>query len=180
MNAGLFDATTGEVTEGGCPRCKQAMEEQIQAESDLRAAERELRRVRREVSGLRAELTRQRNESPEGYKAKALFRYWVARCEKPEKRVVFGEKRMKVVIARLREYDATYIARAIDGAAVGCFVGDNGTRYDDIELICRDEVHLEKFYDLAERVNATTLVGPAWIAEFEGSTMEAPENDTPF
>lgn len=178
--SGLFDATTGEITDpDGCPHCLAARREQIQAEGDLRAAERELRRVRREVSGLRAELTRQRNESPEGYRAKALFRYWVARCEKSN-RNVFGEKRMKVVMARLKEHDATYIARAIDGAAVGAYTGDNGVKYDDLELICRDEVHLERFYELAEGSNAPTMVGSAWIAEFDGTNLEPPQNETPF
>lgn len=177
----LFNAETGEIEEpeDGCPSCAEARLSQIEAESDLRAAERELRRVRREVSGLRAELSRQRNDSPEAYRAKALFRYWVARCEKSS-RNVFGEKRMKVVLARLKEHDAQYIARAIDGAAVGAFVGDNGAKYDDLELICRDEVHLERFHDLAERCNAPTLVGPAWIKEFDGTTLEHPQNDAPF
>jgi hypothetical protein len=177
---GLFDPETGEVTDpDGCPNCLAARKEQIEAESDLRAAERELRRVRREVSGLRAELTRQRSDSPEGYRAKALFRYWVARCGKSE-RNVFGEKRMKVVLARLKEHDAQYIARAIDGAAVGAFTGDNGTTYDDLELICRDEVHLERFYELAESRGAKTLVGPAWIKEFDGTNLEPAQNDAPF
>jgi hypothetical protein len=177
--SGLFDPTTGEINDGGCPRCLAARKEQVQAEADLRGAERELRRVRREVSGLRAELSRQRNNSPEAYRAKAIFRYWKARCGKTD-RNVFGEKRQKMVLARLKEHDAQYIARAIDGAAVGAFIGDNGVKHDDLELICRDETKLERFYELAERVNAPTLVGPAWIAEFDGTNLEPPEDDAPF
>jgi hypothetical protein len=172
-----FNAETGEVTDDGCPRCAQAVQEQIQAEADLRAAERELRRVRREVSGLRAELSRQRNNSPEAYRAKALFRYWVTRCGKSE-RNVFGEKRMKAVIARLKEYDAQYIARAIDGLAVSEWHRLNSQ--DDLELVCRDEVHLERFHEIAERRNAPTLVGPAWIKEFDGIDLEPVQNDAPF
>lgn len=42
----------------------------------------------------------------------------------------------------------------------------NVTRYDDLELICRDETKLERFHDLAERVNAPSLMGPAWLREF--------------
>jgi hypothetical protein len=177
--SGLFDPTTGEINEGRCPDCLVARTEQVQAESDLRAAERELRRVRREVTGLRAELSKQRNNSPEAYRAKAIFRYWKARCGKTE-RNVFGEKRQKAVLARLKEHDAQYIARAIDGAAVGAFVNSLGHKFDDLELICRNEVILERFYEQAERQNVPTLVGPAWIAEFDGSKLGAPENDTPF
>jgi hypothetical protein len=177
--SGLFDPTTGEVSEGGCPDCLAARKEQVQAEADLRAAERELRRVRREVTGLRVELGRQRNNSPEAYRAKAIFRYWKTRCGKSE-RTVFGEKRMKAVRARLKEYDAQYIARAIDGAAVLAYTNEAGHKYDDLELICRNEVNLERFYEMAERHSLPTLVGPAWIAEFDGTKLDPPEDDAPF
>jgi hypothetical protein len=53
-------------------------------------------------------------------------------------------------------------------------------RYDDLELVCRDETTLERFHDRAERVNAATLVGPAWLAEIEGTKFEPKPEDTPF
>jgi hypothetical protein len=53
-------------------------------------------------------------------------------------------------------------------------------RYDDLELVCRDETTLERFHDRAERVNAATLVGPAWLAEIEGAKFEPKPEDTPF
>lgn len=56
----------------------------------------------------------------------------------------------------------------------------NIVRYDDLELICRDETKLERFHDLAERVNAPTLVGPAWVAEFEGAQFAEKTEDAPF
>lgn len=50
------------------------------------------------------------------------------------------------------------------------------TIYDELELICRDEVQVEKRHDLAEHVGAPTLIGPAWRKEF-GSQLggEAPD-----
>src|SRR5690606_31469331 len=112
---------------------------------------------------------RQRDESPEGRVAKALFRYWCARLGKDPKRSKFGEKRKKVVVARLRDgYDPSYIARAIDGLAVGAYTNpETGVRYDDLELVCRHEVNLERFHRIAEAVNAPTLVNEAWRKEFD-------------
>jgi hypothetical protein len=49
----------------------------------------------------------------------------------------------------------------------------NVVTYDELELICRDEVQIEKRHALAEHVNAPTMVGPAWCIEF-GSKL-APE-----
>lgn len=173
----LFDPETGEVHEPACPSCTQALTERVQAEADLQAAERELRKLRRECNRLRTELYKQRTDSPEGMRAQAIFRYWVSVCEKDPKRTVFGEKRMKCVLARLREHEAPYIARAIDGLAVAAFVNENGHKYDDLELVCRDEVHLERFFNLAERMKAPTLCGPAWVAEFEGVVFEDRSED---
>jgi len=176
----LFDEATGEIGDvEGCPTCSQALQERLQAEADLQGVERELRKSRREVARLKTELNKQRTQSPEGYRAKAIFRYWVARCEKNAS-TVFGEKRQEKVIARLHEYPADYIARAIDGLAEGAYTGDNGMRHDDLELVCRDETKLEKYHALAELVGAPTLVGPAWIAEFEGTTFESEPTDAIF
>lgn len=177
----LFNPATGEINphDEDCPNCARALTERLQAEEDLRGAERELRRVRREVTGLRSELNKRRSDSPEAYKAKALFRYWVARCDKNAKRTVFGEKRIKAVMARLGDHDTEYIARAIDGLAVGAFINEQGVKYDELELCCRDEVHLERFYEMAERFQAPTLMGPVWLKEFEGS-LEPAQEEAPF
>jgi hypothetical protein len=56
----------------------------------------------------------------------------------------------------------------------------NVVRYDDLELICRDETKLERFHDLAERVNAPTLISSVWLAEFEGAKYKPKDPETPF
>ncbi len=136
------------------------------AERDYRLLDNELRNERREVARLKTELKKQRTAHVDMHAAKAIFRYWVARLGKREKVAVFGEKRQKAVLARLTQYDAEYIARAIDGLAVGHYVSPDGKHYDDIELCCRDEVNLERFHEIAELRNAATMIGPAWLAEF--------------
>lgn len=170
----LFDPETGQITEpeGQCPHCVEHTQARLEAERDLMGVERELRRVRREVTALRNELSQRLRQSPDAQKAEALFRYWLSRLEKNPKQCTFGEVRRKKVLARLQEKEATYIARAIDGLAVSFYTAPNGKRFDDLELVCRDEVKLEGFYEVAERTGAPTLIGPAWRAEFDGQIPE--------
>jgi hypothetical protein len=175
----LFDTETGELTEpeDQCPHCAEHQFYRFEAERDLRDAERDLRKLRREVTRLTNELSRQLQESPENVKAEALFRYWLSRLGKNPKQCTFGDTRRKKVLARLQEKEAAYIARAIDGLAVSFYTASNGKRFDDLELVCRDEVKLEGFYETAERVGAPTLVGPAWMHEFEGQIDAEPTTD---
>jgi len=187
------DPTTGEVLadgSGGCPRCEAHERKAEAAIYDLHNAERELRALRRRVKTLEAELRAQRNEAPEAQTVKALFQYWVEKCRKDPKRTKLGEKREKALLARLREgYDANFIKRAIDGAALAPTTIPSDTQrlalvkvmrravemvsdeqaaelrqlyaqemkharvFDDLELICRNEVNLERFAALAERLD---------------------------
>lgn len=155
----VFDPATGELFPAdGCSRCAAAVSERLQAEVDLQAAERELRRVRRRIRELETQLRNAVDHSEEARLAEIVFKYWCRRCSKG-KRARLGDKRKKVVVNRLKDgYSVDYIARAIDGLAVYAF--DNGAqRFDDLELVCRNEVNLEKFYMLAERNNVPTEWG---------------------
>lgn len=170
----LFDVTTGELADlPGCEKCAQALRERLQAEADIQRVERDLRNARREVSRLKTELDKRERQHPQIRAAEGIFRYWLARLEKDAKRVVFGEKRRKAVLARLNEHDAEYIARAIDGFAISVYTAPTGKRFDDLELVCRDETKLEGCYELAERVGAPSLLGPAWRHEFGSTLIEA-------
>ena len=186
-----FDPDTGEFIDDGdgdgddrdyCNRCATHVARAEALEADIVSAERDLRKARRAIRALEAELKKQREDSPEGRVARALFKYWCARLDKNPKRSKFGEKRQKVVIARLKDgYLPSYIARAIDGLAVGAYTNpDTGLRYDDLELVCRNEVNLERFHRTAEAMDAPTLVGDAWVREFEGADPGESESDTPF
>lgn len=73
-----------------------------------------------------------------------LFAYWQQRCGHPTSKLT-AERRRKIE-ARLREgYTVAQVRQAIDGAARAAFVNDNGKRFDDIELICRNGTKLEDF-----------------------------------
>jgi hypothetical protein len=123
-------------------------------EIDFQNLEIDLRGKRREIASLKAELSKQYAQAVEAPLIQALFDYWRLSCRAGRKTVKLGEKRRKVIQARLREgYTAGQLRRAIDGAVVGAFEKD-GKRYDDLELICRDEVKLDSFiarFDAYER-----------------------------
>lgn len=108
---------------------------------DLENCEVSLRAERRKCAALKKELEKQRRDDPKMKEADRVFDHW---CQvihpNARRRPVFGERRVKVVLARLREgHTVSELCRAIDGCAVGAFTSENGIRHDDLELICRDE-----------------------------------------
>jgi hypothetical protein len=76
--------------------------------------------------------------------ARDLFAYWQDRCGHPHAKPT--RDRLAKVQARLREgYTPEQIRQAIDGASVAPYVDDNGKRFDDLELVCRNGSKLESF-----------------------------------
>lgn len=60
----------------------------------------------------------------------------------------FKGKRRKAVLARLKDYSPEQLRQAIDGCALtphNMGENDRGERYIDLELICRDVEHVERF-----------------------------------
>lgn len=76
-----------------------------------------------------------------------VFNFWRDHLNHPK--AVFDEKRRKAVVARLRAgYSADDLILAVRGLKLTPHnMGDNerGTVFDDIELICRDTSHVERF-----------------------------------
>lgn len=164
-----IDPLTGEVPEGpATPLEREKMRAEV-AESDLHTAVGTIIKLERSLAALKAQLSRQTSDSAEGRMATAIAGYYAERLKK-SKGWKFGEKRRKAVVARLKEgYEPEFICRAIDGLAVGANQNrDTGVRYDDLELVCRDEVNLDRFHELAERNNAPTLLSPEWSRQLRG------------
>lgn len=88
-------------------------------------------------------------DDPDYEMAVKVFDFWRERCGHP--RAVLGPKRLKAILARLKDHEPRLIGVAIKGAAVAAFVDENGHRHDDIELICRDEVKLDSFINRYEQ-----------------------------
>jgi hypothetical protein len=122
----------------------------------VQAAFNALRNVRREVTKLQRQLADARGETatadPLAPKIHEIAAYWRDKCNHPKAKL--DPKRYRAVRARLicRDQDesiddrAAYIKQAIDGAAHAALVNERtGEPYNDLELICRNEVKLDSF-----------------------------------
>jgi hypothetical protein len=87
-----------------------------------------------------------------------LFAYWQDRCE--HRAAKLTTERARCIMARLRDgYTEAEIRKAIDGAAVAAFVNDeNGQRYDDLTLICRNGSKLESFMERGVKATGAIAV----------------------
>lgn len=150
MEAAVLNVAAGDASEcSGCTRWRQRWDA---LHVDFENLQTELIAKRRIIAALQRELNRQHGAEKFDAEVKELFAYWQETCDHP--RAKLGEKRKKVILARLRDgYTVQQIQTAIDGAARHAFE-KAGKRYDDIELICRDEVKLESFMERAGAVAA--------------------------
>lgn len=84
--------------------------------------------------------------------ALSVFDYW--RQESGHAHAHFTDKRRSRVLARLKQgYSVEQLQSAIRGCLASPFhrgQNDTGERYDDLELICRDGEHVEKFIAISE------------------------------
>lgn len=85
----------------------------------------------------------------EGSQIRLVFEHWLAVMRRNPKTTKLDGKRKGKVRARLREgRSVADLCRAIDGCRASSWhMGDNpeGKRHDDLELICRDAAHVERF-----------------------------------
>jgi hypothetical protein len=125
---------------------------QIKGKRDVTAIQRRLATVLDQiVSGQRPPL------APEQWRrvvCEMLFGYWVRVMERPNSFLTATDPREVKLNARLDENDNDVgeIAYAIDGVRRSKHhMGENdrNTRYNDLELICRDRPHVEKYAALA-------------------------------
>lgn len=82
-----------------------------------------------------------------------VFEHWVDMLDKNPKRCALGPTRRKVIARALELYDEEVVLLAIEGCATDPWhLGDNdhGTEYTDLEMILRDEAHIERFAQRGE------------------------------
>lgn len=84
--------------------------------------------------------------------AVSIFDFWRSECG--HEQATFTPKRKRRVLDRLKEgYGPDRIQLAIRGCRLSGFhqgENDRGEKFDDLELICRDGEHLEKFIAIYE------------------------------
>jgi hypothetical protein len=106
------------------------------------------------------DLNDQRTDTP----VERIFEHWRRVMDHPQARL--NAKRRRAVEARLREgYSEQRIIQAIDGCALTPHnMGENERhqRYDDLELICRDGPHVERFEDGAKHPPKRVVGDPSW------------------
>ena len=87
--------------------------------------------------------------------AQRIFEHWVWMLGKNPRRTAFGPARRKSVDRALSLYDADTLLLAIDGCAASAWhngENDRARPFNDLDLILRDESHIERFADDGERV----------------------------
>lgn len=99
---------------------------------------------------IKTETTTKTHMSPSGDVA-VIFDYWKSVHEHP--RAQLDPKRKRAISDRLKAYSIEDLKKAIDGCKKSPHhqgKNDQGTIYDDIELICRDSKRVEQFIHYAE------------------------------
>lgn len=93
-----------------------------------------------------------------------VFDHWVETCRSKGRKPLLGDKRKRKIAAAIRLYGADACKDAITGVTKSEFhMGKNprGKKYDDIELILRDEKHVEMFLEHFDRASD----GPSLTAD---------------
>jgi hypothetical protein len=83
-----------------------------------------------------------------------VFEYWKEKMGK--KRAVLDKNRHRDIAWGIAVYNVEQCKQAIDGCASSPWhMGDNRARtaYNDVTLIFRDSVHVERFLDLCDKSN---------------------------
>jgi hypothetical protein len=80
-----------------------------------------------------------------------IFEYWQQVMNKP--RTSLDSKRRTKITGRCKDYTDEQLFHAIDGCKLSPHnmgENDNNTKYNDIELICRDNPHVDRFIGIYE------------------------------
>jgi hypothetical protein len=176
--ADLFDSETGEAIEpGDCPNCTQLRGTIRALEGERDDLEKELRGKRRHVSALKNAIEKQAHKVRDAQVIEDIAQYWRDTCGHPRAAVSVDGIRAEAVWQRLtqepRACTPDEIKRAIYGCSLFPYVGQGGRvragtpkqRFDDLELICRDEKRIEGFIELADREDERKRAGegePEW------------------
>lgn len=87
--------------------------------------------------------------------ARRVFEHWVFMLGKDPRRCALGPTRLKAIRRALGIYDVETLELAIEGCAASRWhAGENDREraFNDIELILRDEAHVERFAEDGERL----------------------------
>ncbi len=92
--------------------------------------------------------------------AEQVFAHWVWMLGKNPRRTKMGPLRLRIIERALALYDTETLLLAIDGCAASKWHAGGNDRereFTDIELILRDEAHVERFAEEGERLRERAL-----------------------
>ena len=105
-----------------------------------------------------------------------VFGHWVLMMGKAPTRCALGPARQKVISKALGLYDAETLMLAIEGCACDAWhagQNDRNKSFQDIELILRDEAHIERFAEAGEQFRARADRAHAKLAAEEAMAAAA-------
>ena len=99
-----------------------------------------------------------------------VFAHWVLTCRTPTRgpKPKLTDKRRKRIAKALKDYGLDACLQAIEGVQYSSWhMGGNpqGKKYDDLELILRDEKHIEMFATYAAEVKSTAEDFETWMRD---------------
>ena len=97
---------------------------------------------------------------PECSAVERVFDHWVFMLGKHPRRTALGPTRRRAIERSLALYDEDTLLLAIEGCAASAWhagENDRGRAFDDLELILRDEPHVERFAELGQRLRERLL-----------------------
>jgi hypothetical protein len=139
----LVDAN-GEIVRSSCAGCNEHLAQLDTYKRDLELSEAEIRNLRRTVAALRKDKQRERDAHKDRRRIEALWQTYQGILGKQSSKL--GAARFDA-IRRMVElgYTDEHFECAFYGAKVDPFVDGRGKRFDDIELVCRNEAKFESF-----------------------------------
>lgn len=151
----LVDSDTGEFVSADVQSIWAAKREADERNAALQTA---LTRTGRDVARLQGELTKRDKLDPVDAKVQLAYNRWRELC-RPGARSKPGPKRSKVLAAAIRRDGLESVLRAIYGVSRFPFTSPKGRvaigpadrRFDELELIVRDEVNVASYEKLAFR-----------------------------
>lgn len=93
-----------------------------------------------------------------------VFGHWVYMLGKNPRRCALGPTRKRAIDRALGLYDEETLLLAIEGCAASAWhagENDRGREFNDLELILRDESHIERFAADGERLRERALAAAA-------------------
>lgn len=139
----LINAETGEVERSTCAGCNDLLTQLAAVTTDRDLAEKEIRRQRVQINALKKDRERERQTYAQRARIEKLFADYCRILEKPNCKL--GAARFDALRKMVElDYTDAQFELAFYGAKHDPFVKD-GRRFQDLELICRNESKFESF-----------------------------------